>query len=78
MHVQLAIVATLYQNLNASIKNHDYWLNFKCGNLNTKGTKLQQSTKKHRAISPHFVHLQLAERHKVKATICYAPSNSVS
>ena len=26
MHVQLAIVETHYHNLNANIKNQDYWL----------------------------------------------------
>ena len=63
VHVQLVIVATRHHNLNANIKNQDYWvLTSNVGIIIKKGTKLEYRTKKHRAIFPHFGHFQFAEQ----------------
>jgi len=67
---------TLLYNLITNIKNQAF--NFKCGNLNTKGTKLQHRTKKHSAIFLHFGNFQFSEWYKVKTIIWYTPSHSIS
>jgi hypothetical protein len=74
MHVRLAITETHYHNLNTNIKNQVYWLlTSNVGINNTKGTKLQ-----HGAIFPHFGQFQFGERYKVKTTVWYTLSNSIS
>ena len=63
MHVQLAIVETHYHNLNANIKNQDYWLLISCVGIKIqKALNCSIGLKKHRAIFTYFGHFQFAER----------------
>jgi hypothetical protein len=55
MHIQLATFETHYYNINANIKNQDYWLlTSDVGIKIQKGTKLQHRTKKTQGYFPTF------------------------
>ena len=75
IHVQLAIVETHYYNLNANIKNQDYWLlTSNVGIKIQKGIKLQHRTKKTQGYFPTFWALPVcrtvqSEKHNLLYTI---------
>jgi hypothetical protein len=69
MHVWLAIVATHYHNLNANIKNQDYWL--LTANVAIKIQKALNCSTGLKNIFPHFGHLQFAEHYKEHHNLVY-------
>jgi hypothetical protein len=78
MRIRLATVVTLYHNLNANIKNHDYWLL-----ISNAGIKIQKALNrsiglKNAGLFYHILGTSSLQNITKNTIIWHTPSNSIS